>query len=158
MRKSFYVMLCLVFSVCCFAQENAEKKFKFGLGPGYSIPVSRLKQDYNGNLGINLIGLYNVTENVSFFADASGNLFRTKSGQDLDLNFPFIAGARFKYANFFAGLGLGYSIWIVNTDGFTYDVHLGYSLGSFNIVTHYTSSKDQTSSLAYFGLKLYYIF
>jgi hypothetical protein len=152
-------MLSMSLATVAFAQDApTQKKFRFGLGPDYSLAVGELEENYTNAFGANITGVYNLTSEVSTFIEASARVFKNKTGFNHEFNATFIAGGRYNYQGFFAGAGLGHSIWIDNNSGFTYDLQLGYTFPSVHIFTHYTSSKTFGSSLSYVGLKVYYMF
>jgi len=93
------------------------------------------------------------------------NVFKGESyygGDDASLlNIPIMAGARFKAGGFFAGAGVGYSRWTssgTSTGGFLYSPQIGYDLGNFQVLLHYTGTSVTGGSLSSFGLKAFRTF
>jgi hypothetical protein len=167
MKKTMLLIAMAIGSVHAFAQDyEDEQVFKFGLGGTISVPLSDLKLITTYGIGFEATAVYNFSENIAGFAQGGINVFKGKMdfGQENSvLNIPILAGARYKINGFFAGAGIGYSSyhssgWGSGTSGFTYSPQIGYDMGSYQFLLHYTSTSVTGGSLSYVGLKAFHTF
>lgn len=170
MKKTTLFALFVILSVPLFAQysDDEEQTFKFGVGTALSLPVGDFKQSADYGIGLELTGIYSLSDNLAAFAQAGVHVFRGSSsyyyGDNSSnvLHIPLLVGARFKFSGFFAGAGVGYGTYNVSggdpASGFTYSPQAGYDFGKLQVMAHYTASAVTGGTLSYFGLKLFRTF
>ena len=109
--------------------------------------------------------MYNLSTNIAAFAQLGINVFKGKSNYgDAGniLNLPLLAGIRFKSDGFFVGAGVGYGKFSSQVglppSGLMYSPQIGYDLGNFQVLVHYSSTVVTGGNLSYAGLKFFRTF
>lgn len=163
MKKTILLLVLALFTTQLFAQDDEdEKTFKFSLGGTLSLPLGDLKQSATYGIGFEAQGVYSLSTNIAAFAQVGINIFKGKSNYGdagSILNIPLLAGVRFKYEGFFAGAGVGYGRFNTSVgptfSGLMYSPQIGYDLGNFQVLLHYSSTAVTGGNLSYAGLKFF---
>lgn len=168
MKQTFLLLLLVVCSHFAFSQYNNddEQTFKFGGGTALSLPAGDLKNGSSYGVGVEAIGVYNISENVAAFAQVGVHVFSVNDAAYYGstsglLHIPLMVGPRLKLGGFFVGGGAGYGIWSYDgssSKGFLYSPQIGYDIGHYQLMLNYTSTSVEGGSLSYFGLKAYRTF
>lgn len=166
MKKTMLLLTLAVYSLHAIAQSNDEddKIFKFGIGGSFQLPLGDLKESATYGVGFEATGVYNLSETAAAFAQTGVNVFKGKEffGQSNSiLHIPILVGARYKFGGFFAGAGVGYSIYSSDgnsLNGFTYSPQFGYDMGKQQFLVNYTSTSVTGSTFSYVGLKFFRTF
>lgn len=162
MKKSILIFALVLFTTQIFAQDDEnEKAFKFGLGGTISLPLGDLKQSAIYGLGFEALGVYNLSTNIAAFAQLGINVFKSQpiyGDAGGILNTPLLAGVRFKSDGFFVGAGVGYGRFVSSGNslsGLMYSPQIGYDMGSYQLLLHYSSTVVTGGNLSYAGLKFF---
>lgn len=163
MRKTILLLALAMLTTQLFAQDDEEDKvFKFGFGSTTSFPLGDLKQSATYGIGLEVLGVYNLSTNIAVFAQVGINVFKGKSiyGDDGSiLNIPVLAGIRFKTDGFFVGAGVGYGRFNFSGrqsfSGLMYSPQIGYDFGRYQVMLHYSSTAVSGGNLSYLGLKFF---
>jgi uncharacterized membrane-anchored protein YitT (DUF2179 family) len=166
MKKSILFITLAVCSFQAIAQrdEDDDQVFKLGIGGSLQVPLGDLKQSTTYGVGFEATGVYNLSESVAAFAQSGINVFKGKDyyGQSNSiLHVPILVGARYKFNGFFAGAGIGYSIYTsdgTSLNGFTYSPQFGYDMGHQQFLVNYTSTSVTGGTFSYVGLKFFRTF
>lgn len=166
MKRSILLLALAMFTTQLFAQDNEDEKvFKFGLGGTLSLPLGDLKQSATYGVGFEALGVYSLSTNLAAFAQVGINVFKGKAiygDAGSILNIPLLAGIRFKSDGFFAGAGVGYGRFNTSSgqplSGLMYSPQIGYDLGNYQILLHYSSTAVTGGNLSYAGLKFFRTF
>lgn len=167
MKRTILLLALAMFTTQLFAQDDEnDKAFKFGVGGTLSVPLGDLKQSATYGVGVEALGVYNLGTNIAAFAQLGLNVFKGKATYSGDapsiLNIPLLAGVRFKSDGFFIGAGVGYGRFNasggVAQSGLMYSPQIGYDLGSYQILLHYSSTAVTGGNLSYAGLKFFRTF
>ena len=166
MKRSILLLALAMFTTQLFAQDNEDEKvFKFGLGGTLSLPLGDLKQSATYGVGFEALGVYSLSTNLAAFAQVGINVFKGKAiygDAGSILNIPLLAGIRFKSDGFFAGAGIGYGRFNTSSgqplSGLMYSPQIGYDLGNYQILLHYSSTVVTGGELSYLGLKFFRTF
>ena len=166
MKRTILLLALAMLATQLFAQYNEDEKvFKFGLGGTISLPMGDLKQSATYGVGFEAQGVYSLSTNLAAFAQVGINVFKGKSNYgDAGniLNLPLLAGIRFKSEGFFAGAGVGYGKFSSPVgqplSGLMYSPQIGYDLGNYQILLHYSSTAVTGGNLSYAGLKFFRTF
>jgi hypothetical protein len=171
MRKNFLLALAAVFfTTAAFSQQN-KQKFNFGFGGALLFPAGNYKISSGFGMGVEATGVYDFSDKLSGFMQVGSDFisvidtskFRPAEGLvKLRYHMPFIAGARFKIGDFFAGTGIGYGFFSDGdgpSGGFLYSPQIGYQLNQhYHFIFHYTSTSVDGSNRSYFGIKAFHTF
>lgn len=179
MKKLLFTLSLIITAFITNAQD---KKFQIGLGPVISFPSGLFSTTNSVGFGGEFNVNYNIDEKFQVFTQVGVHSF---SGKKLDLGFdlddytdildltesdlktpsythvPVILGARYKIANFVAGLGVGYGSYATkgtSFSGFTFSPQVGLNLEKIDIIAHYTSTSIFNVNYNYFGVKTAYKF
>jgi len=93
-------------------------------------------------------------------------VFKVKSDYDDangTLHISILLGAKYHISGFHAGAGAGYGIWSASggngsLKGFTYSPQVGYQLGKYDFLLHYTATSVTGGTLSCFGIKAFRLF
>jgi hypothetical protein len=166
MKKIILLLTLAVSSFHAIAQYDNEddKTFKFGIGGTFQVPLGDLKEAITYGIGFEATGVYNLSETAAAFAQTG---FAALKGQGAYgdaaslLHVPILVGARYKFGHFFAGGGVGYSIYSGDNgslNGFTYSPQFGYDMGHQQFLLNYTSTGVTGGTFSYIGIKLFHTF
>ncbi len=166
MKKTILLLALAMFTAQLFAQDDKDDKaFKFGLGGTLSVPLGDFKQSATYGVGFEAMGVYSLSTNIAAFAQVGVNVFKGKSGYGdagSILHIPLLAGLRFKSDGFFVGGGVGYGSFKGSggstISGVMYSPQIGYDLGSYQILLHYSSTAVTGGNFSYLGLKFFRTF
>ena len=166
MKRTMLLLALAMFTTQLFAQDDEDNKaFKFGLGGTLSVPLGNLKESTTYGVGFEALGVYSLSTNIALFAQAGVNVFKGKStygDAGSILNIPLLGGVRFKSDGFFVGAGVGYGKFNVSggeaLSGIMYSPQIGYDLGNYQLLLHYSSTAVTGGNLSYVGLKFFRTF
>jgi hypothetical protein len=170
--KKVILAICTLAILGSANAQKGEKKFTFGIGPSLSFPTGDLSTGYGVGYGVELTGIYSVSETFEAFAQTGYSSF---TGKTITVSFgsisssskvdnagfiPALVGARYNN-KFIAGAAVGYGSFSgggSSSGGFAYSPQLGYNFGNFELIAHYTGVATEGSASTFFGVKGFYKF